>query len=264
VCNNNNSNSTNDYYKDKPLTYSSQTIIMSQPEWMKVYNQMGLKGQVVTSVDDKGSVVQTAPPEDSDAANAPSRFEKFEHKPKERANSTTPPWLANLKKNQQKTPIVEDTTAEEDAAALFAAAALGPPVVAKAPVVDDEEDAAALFHSSANIPAVVHDSDDLTAEEEDMSARYRKMLQMGTLGGIHELPGFARHPSPSHTFYIIYIYSRHARGSRESENASRRNSPARSGCRFRTSTRTGSCPRTVQYGSWSTRCPSTRTRGGWS
>ena len=192
----------------------------SQPEWMKKYNEMGLKSQVVTTVDkESGEVVQQSGPTSGEGGvldstpavpHSPSRFDKFEHKVKPDPNASTPPWLANL--NKKKAAMAAVTTAsptiastlsprtsglviveEDDAAALFAKAGTGGPLfpAAGGNNNEDEDDAAALFFgrspaskSTAATPTTTTTApapeEALSPEQEDVSARYRKMIQMGT------------------------------------------------------------------------------------
>ena len=198
----------------------------SQPEWMKKYNEMGLKSQVVTTVDkESGEVVQQSGPTSGEGGvldstpavpHSPSRFDKFEHKVKPDPNASTPPWLANLKKKKAAmaattaaSPTIASTLSprtsglviveEDDAAALFAKAGTGGPLFPAGGNNnnnnnnnEDEDDAAALFFggrspaskSTAATPTPTTRApapeEALSPEQEDVSARYRKMIQMGT------------------------------------------------------------------------------------
>ena len=161
---------------------------------------MGLKNQVVTTVDkESGAVIQSGPSttttgggvtDTSLLPTSPSRFDKFEHKVKPDPNASTPPWLANLKKNQQlkKATTAGTTTStlvpssgvvvvqdDDDAAALFAKAGSAP---AAARGGGDDEDAAALFHGVGTTTLATPRSHD--PADDEVSSRYRKMIQMGT------------------------------------------------------------------------------------
>jgi hypothetical protein len=184
---------------------SSIIIMSSQPEWMKVYNQMGLKNQVVTTVDkESGAVIQSGPSTttttgggvtSTDASllpTSPSRFDKFEHKVKPDPNASTPPWLANLKKNQQLKKATAGTTTstlvpssgvvvvqdDDDAAALFAKAGSAPAAAARGG--GDDEDAAALFHGVGTTTSTATAPRSHDPADDEVSSRYRKMIQMGT------------------------------------------------------------------------------------
>jgi len=165
---------------------------------------MGLKNQVVTTVDkESGAVVQSGPPTTSggdgttgaDPPHSPSRFDKFEHKVKPDPNSSTPPWLANLKKKKAEmatasTSLVSPRTSgvievqEDDAAALFAKAGSGGIVAPAGGNKDaEDDDAAALFFGGGGSTAAKSTAtppEALSPEQEEVSARFRKMIQMGT------------------------------------------------------------------------------------